>query len=731
MRGRSLSTEKNNLKITAWARWFFESYGGTWLLCLIFTLAMLYHCVVPLGAVLFTEGIKGQDCGQMIWNLWTVNEAVSGGHNPYTTKLIYYPAGATNLVYHSLAAGFFPVTFLVKQLSGGDVMYPFYAYRLIILLSFSLILFFSYATLRRAGFSRWASFIPAVAYAFSDFYMEHVIHLNHLAGFFIPLTALALLRLYQQPRTSNAVVAALVAAFAVYFTEFSLYIYVGTMSFALILCALKGERKLVLEKIERLGLKGMLLSLAVFLMVIAPYMFNLLMVSVLKPKAFEASLYSANLAGFFIPDQLQTPLYGSLFASLRSRVTAGMGESGIFAGFPLLLCGLVALLSDRRKLVRVPLLMSALFFALSLGPTLKIFSTDTGIRMPYSLLAQLPPFNTGRTPVRFVVMGMFFLMIVAAYGVSWAEGKLRRRWSARLCALAMASLLFWTIAEVYAPVARQKPFVPPKGLGKIVKGPVLNLPLARNDGYAAMLQVLHRQPIATGYLARYTAEQWQQYSDLERNFYRGGAQFCSSMKEMGVRNIIIAPLNISPDAPSVIPLDLSKCSINVVDLRKEDSGDAASKDEPEQPKQFPRLESGRRIDFRAAESDQYLWYGWSGREACCRWSNAGRAALVFSLEKVGAGRLEIRMGPFIVPGKVNEQRVEVELNGRPLTALDLKEAEPKMYSIELPANLLSERNVLTLNLPDAESPATLKLSEDSRLLGINVQWIQIEQNASR
>jgi hypothetical protein len=716
--------EKKDKWIAGWTNWFFDKPLAAWLLCLVFTLAMLYHYVIPLNALPFNEGIKGQDCGQMVWNLWVVNEAISGGHNPYATTLIYYPSGA-NLVYHSLAVGFFPVTFLVQQISGGDVMYPFYAYRLIILLSFSLILFFSYATLRRAGFSRWASFIPAVAYAFSDFYMEHAIHLNHLAGFFIPLTALTLLRLYGKPSTLNAIIAALVASCAVYFTEFSLYIYMGALFVVLLLCSLKVERKIVFEKIQRLGLKSLLLSLAVFLLVIAPYLFNLLTVHVLKPKPFEASLYSANLAGFFIPDQLQTPLYGSLFASLRSRVTAGMGEPGIFAGFPLLLCALLALLTDRRRFIRVAALAS-IFFVLSLGPTLKMFGTDTGINMPYSLLAHLPPFNTGRTPVRFVVMGMFFLMIVAAGGVSWAEKILRARGGARVCALAMSLLLFWTIAEVYAPMARQKPFIAPKGLEKIVAGPVLNLPLARNDGYAAMLQVLHRQPIGTGYLARYTAEQWQQFSDLERIFYRGGPQFCSSMKSMGFRNIIIAPGSVSPDASSIIPLDLSQCSINVVDLRKEDSGGVALNNEEEQPLEFPRYEPGRRVDFRAEEADQYLWYGWSGREACCRWSNSGRAAIVFSLAKVSASRLEIRMGPFIVPGKVNEQRVEVELNGQRLNTLNLKEAEAKTYSVELPGHLLRERNVLTLNLPDAESPSALKVSEDTRLLGINVQWMQIE-----
>jgi hypothetical protein len=44
---------------------------------------------------------------------------------------------------------------------------------------------------------------------------------------------------------------------------------------------------------------------------------------------------------------------------------------------------------------------------------------------------------------------------------------------------------------------------------------------------------------------------------------------------------------------------------------------------------------------------------------------------------------------------------------------------------------LRERNVLTLDLPNAESPAALKLSEDTRLLGLNVQWMQIERSADQ
>ena len=83
--------------------------------------------------------------------------------------------------------GYFPVAFLVKKLTGNNPLYPIYSYRIIIWLSFTLILYFSYLLLRALGRPRFVAAIAAVAYAFCDFYMLHALHINHLAGFFIPL----------------------------------------------------------------------------------------------------------------------------------------------------------------------------------------------------------------------------------------------------------------------------------------------------------------------------------------------------------------------------------------------------------------------------------------------------------------------------------------------------------------------------------------------------------------
>ena len=690
-----------------------ESSWVVFLLCLLFTLLMIYRFIIPLGALPFAEGIKGQDCGQMVWNLWVVGEAITHGHNPYTTDLIYYPRGA-RLAYHSLAAGFFPVTFLVKIFSGGSAMHPLYAYRIIIWLSFTITLYCSYQLLRRLGLSRWSSAIPAIAYAFCDYFIFHIVHLNHLAGFFIPLVALLLVKLYQQPTATNTYLLAFFSACAIYFTELSLYIYAGTFLFLLLLLLAPEERARLKEKFGRIGLQKALIALFIFLLIVAPFLYNLAKASAIKPKPEESSYYSANASALLIPNREETPLYGSLFAPLNQRITAGMGEPGVFAGFPLLIFALIALFTSRQKLLRLTALMSLLFFLLSLGPTLKVFGTDTGLPLPYALLMRVPPFDAGRTPVRFVVVAIFFLMIVAASGIAWIEGFLKRRGGARLSLAVMSLLMLWTIAESYTPTPRAETFVPPQGLQRVVSGPVLNLPLMRNDGYAALLQVFHHQPIATGYLARYNTEQWTHFERLEKLFNKGGQTFCDGIRQMGFRNLLIAPRSAAPDAPSLVPLDLEKCSINTIDLRGE-----------ERPEDFPHYTPGTRVDLRAEDANKYLWYGWSGPEPQNRWTARNRAAISFSLSEIKDSTLLIKLNPFLVSGKLDEQRVEIKLNGQFITTFNLKDTEPKEYSIALPSSALRRDNILTFDLPDAASPQDLNISEDARLLGINVEWFEI------
>jgi hypothetical protein len=145
---------------------------------------------------------------------------------------------------------------------------------------------------------------------------------------------------------------------------------------------------------------------------------------------------------------------------------------------------------------------------------------------------------------------------------------------------------------------------------------------------------------------------------------------------------------------------------------------------PPLPQEFPLFEN--RINFASPESDKYLWYGWSWNEPEIRWSDGREAAVIFALNETSNAVLQIRMGPFLFPGKVDEQSVSIAINGQPIEHLVLKDDGIRTYSLTVSKDILKNKNILTFNLPDAASPKTLRVSGDLRKLGVKVEWMQLQ-----
>ncbi len=137
-----------------------------------------------------------------------------------------------------------------------------------------------------------------------------------------------------------------------------------------------------------------------------------------------------------------------------------------------------------------------------------------------------------------------------------------------------------------------------------------------------------------------------------------------------------------------------------------------------------------RIDFAKPEVENFIWYGWSGPDEQSTWTDGDRATVVFSLDPVTDLTLQIKLGPFLVPGKHDEQRVFISANGLQIDALTLRENVAKVYQIVLPKAALRQTNILEFSLPDAVSPSSLGVSKDVRKLGIAVYWMKFQPTAS-
>jgi hypothetical protein len=145
---------------------------------------------------------------------------------------------------------------------------------------------------------------------------------------------------------------------------------------------------------------------------------------------------------------------------------------------------------------------------------------------------------------------------------------------------------------------------------------------------------------------------------------------------------------------------------------------------PATPGGYPPVKDATRLDFGRPEAGPFLWYGWSSDEDLFRWSDGPEAAIVFSLDEIGDTVLRLRVGPFLVPGRLDEQHVDVLLNGGRIGQLELKDPGAQEYSFLLPKSLLRRNNAIKFEIPGAASPKSLQGGNDIRLLGIRVEWIE-------
>ena len=137
-----------------------------------------------------------------------------------------------------------------------------------------------------------------------------------------------------------------------------------------------------------------------------------------------------------------------------------------------------------------------------------------------------------------------------------------------------------------------------------------------------------------------------------------------------------------------------------------------------------------RIDFLTPDAEQFLGYGWSGPEPACRWSDGHKAAVIFALNEIRDTTLRMKLGPFLVPGRLTAQKILIALNGQNIGELTLQEQATSIQSLLLPKSALRGQNILTFKFPNAASPRSFKISADRRLLGIHVDWIEFQPYAT-
>jgi hypothetical protein len=140
-------------------------------------------------------------------------------------------------------------------------------------------------------------------------------------------------------------------------------------------------------------------------------------------------------------------------------------------------------------------------------------------------------------------------------------------------------------------------------------------------------------------------------------------------------------------------------------------------------KYSPTYELGKVINFGSSGSAKdYFLDGWSIPEKDFTWIvSKERASLEISIPsfKGEALTLSAKMFPFIVPGKLDKQRVKILINGKNAGEWEFREEGHTERKVLIPKALITSPNlVITFVTPNAAKPKDIGANEDTRVLSV-------------
>jgi hypothetical protein len=123
----------------------------------------------------------------------------------------------------------------------------------------------------------------------------------------------------------------------------------------------------------------------------------------------------------------------------------------------------------------------------------------------------------------------------------------------------------------------------------------------------------------------------------------------------------------------------------------------------------------------------YFISGWSSPEPAYTWTAERTATLAFTMDKPQSDlRMKIELFPFLIPGKLEEQRVIVYVNRQEIGSGTLSSGISEM-SFLIPERSFDENiQYISFYLPDARSPDELGVSADRRTIGIGLRSLALE-----
>ncbi len=361
-----------------------------------------------------------EDAPQTDWYLGWTPYALSHGRSPWFSSHLVAPEGV-NLMWNTLlplpGVLAWPVTATAGVLA---------SHTLLAVAAFAGSATSMWLVAGRFAPWPWARFAAGLLYGFSPYLVaQGTGHLNLSLVALPPLVLLLAHELYVRQRLRAVVAGALLGLLAFAQMMTTLEVLASTLVVAVCgtaVLALQHRRRLDRPRLRH-ALVG-LATAALVLSVLAAWPLSVLFAgpqAVLEPVQ-DASPYAADLLGTVVP---------TIHQVLGTDATTGWGgndsENGSYLGLPLLaVLGLLAWRFREVAVARFAAVLGVVAWVLSLGQSLHVADHDTGVPLPYAVVARLPVLHN-MAAVRFSLYVVLCAALVLAVGLDrlHASGRLR------------------------------------------------------------------------------------------------------------------------------------------------------------------------------------------------------------------------------------------------------------------------------------------------------------------
>lgn len=513
-------------------------------------LALIVTYPMPLQ---LTRSIAANEFGAVdgflgIWNIWWTARALTDLRDPFVTPLLFHPQGL-DLFWQTLSL---PQGLLA--LPATLALGPLPAYNLLILAGFALGGYTAFLFVRRYVPSDAAALVGGAVYALAPFHMQKVVdaQLEVASVQWVPLYLLALHALLDRPRAWLALVSGLLllwVGLGTWYYGLFCIIYTGMAAALWSISDAKGQTLTAKQSAASAADRNEPLSFVVYRLSFNPRTFLwgcapvLVWLAVMAPRLYSLmqtgdtllgdarefnERSSADLVAFFLPSPLH-PLWGGAASDFYLRIHPGafLWNASIgLVGVGLALLGARgwrredcesgredAIPSSPAPQAPSPkpqasavwrwwLLLGATML-LAMGEELQAFGVNTGVPLPYALLADLPGIRSSHRPNHFVILSIALVALLAARG--FHALRLRFGQGRRAAPLAAAAIALIVAVDGWAGPLPLVTREIPAGYAQLPPGgAILPVPLNLNVSRSEHLwyQTAHGRPIVGGFIGR-------------------------------------------------------------------------------------------------------------------------------------------------------------------------------------------------------------------------------------